>query len=143
MAEHFNIAITAWAPLAGGALTGKYLDNTSTERRLAETSERLNDRNTAIAREVVAVASEVGCTPAQVALRWVMQRPQRIIPIVGARKVAQITDCLGATEVHLSDEHISRLHAVSAIKYGFPHDFFRQDGVKEVTYSGDINKLEW
>ncbi|PJC57687.1 MAG: aldo/keto reductase, partial [Ignavibacteria bacterium CG_4_9_14_0_2_um_filter_37_13] len=56
-----NVAVTAWAPLAGGALTGKYLNNSVSTLRLKPESLRLNQRNTAIAKEVVSVANELGC----------------------------------------------------------------------------------
>jgi aryl-alcohol dehydrogenase-like predicted oxidoreductase len=68
MARALDIGVTAWAPIAGGALTGKY-NNPSTEKgRLSPQSARLNKRNRAIAAVVQNVANEIGKTPAQVAL---------------------------------------------------------------------------
>ncbi|MCS6808314.1 MAG: aldo/keto reductase, partial [Bacteroidota bacterium] len=114
MARAFDVAFTPWAPLAGGALTGKYLRNDP--GRLKPDSIRLNERSQAIAREVVAIAEELGCSPAQVALRWTMQERvndeiQRgvCIPIVGATKESQIIDNLGVVHVNLSEEHMKRL----------------------------------
>lgn len=141
MAREFDMAFTPWAPLAGGALTGKYLRNDP--GRLKPDSVRLNDRNQTIAREVVAVAEEIGRSPAQVALRWTMQ--ERVndeiyrcvsIPIVGATKEAQVLDNLGALEFALNDEQMKRLDAVSAVERGFPHDFLATPNVRDLVSSG-------
>ena len=55
MAQAFGMSMTAWAPLAGGALTGKYLVQQEEPKRLSAESKRLNDRNSDIARKVVAI----------------------------------------------------------------------------------------
>lgn len=142
MADATDMAILAWAPLAGGALTGKYLEGNSEDMRLKEGSARLNERSQKIAREVVAVANEIGCSPAQVAIRWTMQKGQQIFPIVGARKLSQIEDSLKVLDLRLEEVHMQRLDEVSAIEGGFPHDFLKGDGVRQVVYSGDFDKLD-
>ena len=136
-----EIGITAWAPLAGGALTGKYLEGNDDNKRLKEGSDRLNDRSRAIAQTVVEVAGEIGCSPAQLAIAWTMRNYSHIIPVIGARKISQIEDSLGYLEVKISDEQLQRLNDVSEIELGFPHDFLQKDGVKMVTYGGTIDKL--
>lgn len=141
MAENLDIAVTAWAPLAGGALTGKYLLKSDENKRLKETSERLNAKNQAITKEVVAIANELNCTPAQVAIKWVMQKPQVIIPVIGATKNSQMVDSVGTLNVTLSNEHVSRLNEISKIELGFPHDFLQQQGVKDVLFGGEADKL--
>jgi hypothetical protein len=65
------------------------------------------------------VATKLEATPAQVALAWLRTRPGVVLPIVGARKEAQIRDNLGALEIELSAEQLERLDAVSAIDLGF------------------------
>lgn len=134
MARAFELAVTPWAPLAGGALTGKYLRGEA--GRLPEHSARLNDRAETITREVVRIAGELGASPAQVAIRWTMQQGPLVIPIVGATKPAQLADCLGAAQVVLPPEALAQLAAVSAIELGFPHDFLTQPGVIDVLYGG-------
>ncbi|MBK6947306.1 MAG: aldo/keto reductase [Haliscomenobacter sp.] len=134
MAKAFELAITPWAPLAGGALTGKYLKGEA--GRLPETSQRRAERANAIAREVMAVAEKIGASPAQVAIRWTMQKNPLVIPIVGATKAAQIEDCLGAANIRLSEEDMNRLETVSPLEIGFPHDFLLQSGVMDVLYGG-------
>ncbi|MCF8253649.1 MAG: aldo/keto reductase [Bacteroidia bacterium] len=132
VAKALNLALTPWAPLAGGALTGKYLKGE--KGRLTEASKRLNERSVSIAKKVVAVAKELGCTPAQVAIRWTMQRDQTIIPIIGSTKAHQLTDALGAAQIYIPENLIIELNEVSDFELGFPHDFFNEPGVIDVTY---------
>ncbi len=129
MARSFDLALTPWAPLAGGALTGKYLkDGTG---KVPEHSLRRNERSTKITLEVVAVAEELGILPAQVALAWMMNKHIQNIPIVGARRADQLIESLKAIDIQLPQECMNRLDAVSAIEPGFPHDFLVSDAVKD------------
>lgn len=141
MANALNIGVTAWAPLAGGALSGKYLEKNDDPRRLKENSARLNERNTAIARVVKEMADDMGWSPSQVALNWVRQQSGTIIPIVGARNEKQIKDSLGCLDFSLSAERLSKLDEVSKIELGFPHDFLVSDGVKQNAYGGMYDKI--
>lgn len=128
MAKAFGMAVTPWGALGGGALTGKYLRGE--QGRVPENSARRNDRSTTIAKEVVAIAEELGVPPAQVAIAWTRQRGQLVVPIIGAKRAEQLTETLGVLSLHLTDEHIQRLDTVSAFDPGFPHDFLISDGVK-------------
>lgn len=142
MARELDLAVTAWAPLAGGALTGKYLNKNDSPKRLKEGSKRLNENSILIAKEVGKIADEIGCSAGNVALRWVMNQKGIIIPVVGARNVKQIEDNLKCLEVKLSDEQLNRLNEVSKIELGFPHEFLMQEGVKQVSFGGFIDKIE-
>jgi aryl-alcohol dehydrogenase-like predicted oxidoreductase len=130
MAKALDIAITPWAPLAGGALSGKYLKGE--KGRVPENSIRNNERSQKIAREVVTIAEELGVTPSQVAMNWTRQQNQVVIPIVGARTLAQIEDSLGCVNFKIPQEAMDRLDEVSKIEMGFPHDFLASDGVRKV-----------
>ncbi len=68
------------------------------------------------------IAGELSCSPTQVAIKWVQQGPANIIPLVGARTLAQWQENLGCLELELPDEAIERLNDVSQISPGFPHD---------------------
>jgi aryl-alcohol dehydrogenase-like predicted oxidoreductase len=140
MAQHFGLTVTPWAPLAGGALTGKYLRNDP--GRIKEGSVRLNERSVAITKEVMAIAEEIGATPGQVALRWTMQKPFSSIPIVGATKLSQIQDNLGVLDVCLSNEQMARLDAISEIDLGFPGNFYKEDGVRLANFGGFYDKVK-
>lgn len=143
MARALGLGVTPWSPLGGGLLSGKYRASSAAEqRRLKPDNRRMTDRNFAIVDEVVAVAQEVGCTPAQVALRWVALQPGRPIPIVGARTPEQLRENLESLQVNLSGEHLARLDAASAIALGFPHEFLASDGVNEIIFGGLRNRLE-
>jgi len=142
MAKETGMSVVAWAPIAGGALTGKYLNTMPETGRLSEKSERLNQRNSEIARAVVSIAEKIGKSPAQVAIRWTMQRRQQIIPIIGARKSDQIKDSLAAVDFELDKEYIQQLDEVSNIKLGFPHDFLNSKNIRKLVYAGTLDKIE-
>jgi aryl-alcohol dehydrogenase-like predicted oxidoreductase len=125
MAETLGLGVTAWSPLAGGVLSGKYGRSTdTTATRLDPAS--LDERAHTVAQAVVDVAEARGVTPAQVAIAWTMTRSPSIRPIVGARRAAQLHDNLGALDVRLSPEECARLEAASRFEMGFPNDFIAQ-----------------
>lgn len=140
MAKHYNMTVTPWAPLAGGALTGKYLRGDA--GRLKEGSNRLNERSASITRVVMAIAEELGVQPAHVALKWTMQKGFSCIPIVGATKLQQLAENLQTVDVTLSAEQSQRLDDASAIVMGFPNDFLNEDGVKQNNFGGFYERIE-
>ncbi|WP_254545675.1 aldo/keto reductase [Halomarina pelagica] len=115
MCEAYGMGICPWSPLAGGFLTGKYeRDRDMPEGTRGAESDRFADRYLSEANfdalDVVrAVADEVGASPAQVSIAWLMHHPQVTAPIVGARTVEQLEENLAADEVSLSDEQFRRL----------------------------------
>jgi aryl-alcohol dehydrogenase-like predicted oxidoreductase len=142
MAKELDIAVTAWAALAGGALTGKYLDANDEAKRLTEGSTRLNDRSRAITQTVVDIARGLGCSPAHVAINWVRQKNQVVIPVIGARNVRQIEDSLACLATPLPADAIAQLNAASAIEMGFPHDFLVGPAVNSLLYSDQRNNID-
>ena len=82
----------------------------------------LSERSLRVAAAVIEIADELGVLPSQVAINWVRQGPAVIVPLVGARTVAQLAENLGSLEFTLSDAHKAKLDEVSAIELGFPHD---------------------
>lgn len=146
MAENFGMSTLAWAPLGGGVLTGKYTRNQGADidslRQGGNSSRgRTSDTALAIASAVDEVADDLGVSSAQVATAWVMQKHYGYIPIVGARKVSQITDTLGAADVVLSAEQMQKLDAVSAVELGFPHNFLREKGVRDLVHSESRDRI--
>jgi len=142
MAKELDIAVTPWGAIAGGALSGKYLDNNEPEGRVTVDSKRRNERNLKIAAANVKVAKELGVTSSQLAVRWTMQRNQVVIPIVGARKEEQIKDTLGAAEIVIPDEQLKKLDDASKIELGFPHEFFAAGYIKDLIFGGKFDDLE-
>ena len=138
MARALGLSFTPWGMLEGGALTGKYLDDGDEPRRYDGVGPKTN----AMAREVLAVADEVGATPAQIAIAWVRVQPWHTIPIVGARSEAQLRENLGALDVDLSEEQVARLDAVSDFALGFPRDFLESDGVRGLIFGDTFDLID-
>jgi len=140
MAKHFGMTVTPWAPLGGGVLTGKYLRGEA--GRIKPESKRRNEQSEAVTRAIVEIATELGVSPGNVALKWTMQQGFSSIPIVGATKVQQLEDNLKTVDVELSDAHLQKLNAASAIELGFPGDFFKEEGIKMNTFGGFYDRVE-
>ena len=128
MARELGLGVLPWSPLAKGVLTGKYrhgdIDNRDegpTRKNRAIESEVLTERGLAIAEVVLEVATEVGRTPAQVALAWTLTKPGVTAPILGARTVDQLQENLGALDVELTGAQLASLDDASATAPGFPH----------------------
>jgi len=141
MAASLGLGVTAWSPLAGGMLTGKQLEagGAKDSRQSDPVLKQFlasGARTEAIAREVVAVARECGHSPAQVALAWLRQRSAPVIPIIGARKLAQVKDNLACVDFLLESALVQRLDAVSRIELGFPHDLFAKEMVRSLSFGG-------
>ncbi len=149
MAEALGLGVTAWSPLAGGVLTGKYLEgkHEGGARRVNRTEMMKSflpaaERTEATVREVLSVAEEVGRSPAQVSLAWLRQRPSPVIPIVGARRLEQFRDNLACLDLTLDGDQVRRLDAASHVELGFPHDFYARDMVKGLVYGGLWDKID-
>jgi aryl-alcohol dehydrogenase-like predicted oxidoreductase len=128
MAQALELTVTAWSPLGGGLLTGRYgsdRERPADTRVAALGQSSLTGRNLAIADVVNAVAAERGASSAQVAIAWVRAQQARsvIVPMLGARRCEQLEDNLGALELELTAAELARLEEVSRIQFGFPHDF--------------------
>ncbi|MQA78257.1 MAG: aldo/keto reductase [Streptosporangiales bacterium] len=122
-----------WGPLGQGWLTGKYRRDEppapdtrvagADDEHLESWHRRDTDRIWAIVDQVVKVAADLGLTPGQVAVAWAADRPGVTAPIVGARNVEQLTDSLGAADVHLPAEVSAALDEISsppAPQYPYP-----------------------
>ncbi|SEH54397.1 Predicted oxidoreductase [Mycolicibacterium rutilum] len=136
MAANLGVGVMPWSPLGGGVLTGKYtrsdLDRTESaavsgsRASVIASVGHLTERSLQIAAVVAEVASEIGCTAAQVALAWVLHQPGVASPVIGARTVAQAVQNLDAMSVALTSDQIVRLNAVSDSGSVFPTSFLRR-----------------
>jgi aryl-alcohol dehydrogenase-like predicted oxidoreductase len=117
-----DLAVCPYSPLAGGFLTGKYervgdgtYDLDAPEGTRAELDEMFTDwyvseRGWHVLDAVRAVAEEVDASPAQVALRWLMDQPAfDCVPIVGARTTDQLAENVAAVDVSISEEQFDRI----------------------------------
>ncbi|MGW0709467.1 aldo/keto reductase [Streptomyces sp. NPDC002643] len=125
MAEAFGMSVAAWSPLHNGVLSGKYTRpgglRPGTTARLS--AEAIGERERAVAEAVQKAADELDATPAQVAIAWTMAHSPAVHPILGARRVEQLTDNLGAARLVLPAELLARLEETTGFRLGFPGDF--------------------
>ncbi|MBA5607870.1 aldo/keto reductase [Duganella sp. FT3S] len=107
-------AFCAYSPLGRGFLTGSFAgtgdsaDFRSFNPRFAEENMRSNERIVARVRDL---AAELGCTPAQLALAWLLAQGDDIVPIPGTKRIAYLHDNLGALDVRLSGDELARIGA--------------------------------
>jgi len=141
MARKLDMAVTPWAVLGGGILSGKYNENFDEEGR-AKIYKSINDDNLRIAAEVIKVAEEIGKTPSQVSLNWVRQQPGVIVPIIGAKTEKQLKDNLGCLNFILSEKHLNQLSEASKIDMGFPHEFLTSETIVDIIYGGTQDKID-
>jgi aryl-alcohol dehydrogenase-like predicted oxidoreductase len=103
--EDIGLGLTIWSPLAGGLLTGKYLDGVPDDSRAALPGyEWLRDgltdaRRNEQVRSLGEVADRLGCTLAQLAIAWCAANPNVSTVITGASRPEQVVDNLGAVAV--------------------------------------------
>jgi aryl-alcohol dehydrogenase-like predicted oxidoreductase len=69
-------------------------------------------RNLALVEKVQALARAKACTPAQLALAWVLSQGEHIVPIPGTRRVRNLQENLGALEVRLTSADLAAIEAV-------------------------------
>ena len=122
-----GLAVCPYSPLAGGFLTGKYQrsgegvhDVEAPDGSRGSFDEFFDDyyvseRGWDVLDAVREIANEIDATPAQVALRWLIERERfTCVPIVGARTVDQLDENLGAVDISLSSDHHDRIDAARA-----------------------------
>jgi aryl-alcohol dehydrogenase-like predicted oxidoreductase len=112
--RELGIGFVAYSPLGRGMLTGAIrsadqLDPADFRRGNPRFATENFDANLHSLREVEAVAEEVGATPAQIALAWVLAKGDDIAPIPGTKRVSRLEENLGADAVQLTAAQLSRL----------------------------------
>ena len=119
--EDIGLGLTTWSPLASGLLTGKYLDGVPEGSRASLPgygwlADMLTDpkRNEKV-RDLQAVAADLGCTLAQLAIAWCARNPNVSTVITGASRPEQVVDNMGALEVlhRLDDAVVERIEALA------------------------------
>ena len=147
MARGLGIGVMPWSPLAGGLLSGTYTRADLAARRELAPGERptdrrefvrarLTERKVAVAAALGEVAAELGRPPAQVALRWVMDRPGVQSTILGARTLGQLEVNLGCLDFELEAGASARLDRASEVELGFPHEMIRSPRIRLLLHGG-------
>ena len=146
MAKALGVGVTAWSPLSGGTLSGKYAGGGAPKDSrfsidMMKAWQASGDRTEKIVAAVKQVAGQIGRSSAQVALAWLMCRDQPIIPIIGTRKISQLQDNLAALDVKLNADQLGVLDKASAIPMGFPHEFYQSEMVRLFAYGGMRDRI--
>jgi aryl-alcohol dehydrogenase-like predicted oxidoreductase len=144
MARAMGLGVLPWSPLGGGVLTGKYAsgeaapgmqaDVAVTRKGVIASSGHLSETALALGATVRAMAEEMGASPAQLALAWLLTRPGVTAPILGARTPEQLEDNLGSLDVVLSEAQIARLDQASAPPPIFPGRFLQRPMVQQLIF---------
>ena len=115
--REIGAAFVAFSPVARAYLTGTLTDPSTLDAKdIRRGMPRFSAENYAANLKLLPgymdVAREVGCTPAQLALAWLLARAPHIVPIPGTAQVAHLEDNLGAAAVRLSQAQFQRLDAL-------------------------------
>ena len=126
LCEYHGLGVVTWGPLAGGFLSGKYPPG---ERKMSGTR---SDENWVFLADFFAenadetlsvlldVAEKIGKTPAQTAIRWVLDQPVVTSVIVGARNVQQLSDNINVSGWSIPEAFKKRLDEVSYLPDRYP-----------------------
>ena len=112
--RELGIGLVPFSPLSRGLLSGAFaeygpLDESDMRRRLPRFADGNLERNLDLVGAVAALAEDKGCTPAQIALAWVMGQGEDIVPIPGTRRRTYLEENAAAAEIVLSEPELARL----------------------------------
>jgi len=130
-----GLGLIPWSPLRGGWLSGKFRRGmteppkgsrieVATEKGWGEAWQHYNIESTwRVIDALQVVATEVGKTPAQMAINWLLRKPGVTAPIIGARDMEQLETNLAAADWELESDHLKQLDAASQPTLPYPYDF--------------------
>jgi aryl-alcohol dehydrogenase-like predicted oxidoreductase len=130
--RELGIGFVAYSPLGRGFFTGQYksqedMAEDDGRRRYPRFAPENLETNLAMLQPVEALAEDKGCTPAQLALAWLLAKGQDIVPIPGTKRRGNLEQNVAALDVKLSPEEIARLEAAiprdAAIGTRYPEPF--------------------
>jgi aryl-alcohol dehydrogenase-like predicted oxidoreductase len=120
LTRDLGIAFVAYAPLGRSLLAGvvpdlEELDAGDTRGRHPRFMGGNFARNRMLVEHIEAIGREKGCTPAQLALAWLLAQGPDVIPIPGTKQISRLEENLGAIQVHLTAADIDRISAAIPI----------------------------
>ena len=114
--RELGVSFVAFSPVARGFLCGPLdvatFDAKDIRRTMPRFTPENHAKNQALLPPFNAIAAEVGCTPAQLAIAWLLHQGDDILPIPGTTSVDHLMDDLGAAQVQLSADVLARLDAL-------------------------------
>ncbi|HPN06543.1 MAG TPA: aldo/keto reductase [Hyphomonadaceae bacterium] len=116
--RELGIGMTAYGVLSRGLISDSALAGGSRSgfRSMSPRFQGENlDRNLALVQALKEIATEKGCTVAQLAIAWVYARGQDIVPLIGARKPARLAEALQALDVTLTPQDLARIDAAAPV----------------------------
>jgi aryl-alcohol dehydrogenase-like predicted oxidoreductase len=128
--RELGIGLVAYSPLGRGFLTGdlrseadvQALDDDDFRKNSPRFTGENFGRNVRSADEVRAVADEVGATPAQVALAWLLAKGDDIVPIPGTKRVTRVEENIAADSIRLTADQLATLDQLTPAEGGHHSD---------------------
>jgi len=116
--QELGIALVAYSPLGRGFIAGRFrsIDDLAPDdwRRGNPRFQGENfARNLALVEHIKALAEERDCTPAQLALAWLLNRHDNVTPIPGTSSKQRLAENVAAVDIELSDEDLERIEEIS------------------------------
>jgi aryl-alcohol dehydrogenase-like predicted oxidoreductase len=115
-ARELGVGIVPYSPLGRGELTGALEvaaeDDTRASGYFPRFQRENRERNLRLVERAGEIAEEAGCTPAQLALAWLLHQGDDVVPIPGTRKVSRLGENAAAAELELSHEQLAALAEV-------------------------------
>ncbi len=116
--KELGITFVPFSPLARGLMTNTLnlseLGDNDFRKKLPRYGQEYQDNNQQLASAFAQLASGIGCSPAQLALAWVLAQGDHIIPIPGTKKRNKLTDNAGSVDVQLTQQHLQQIEELLA-----------------------------
>lgn len=141
-ARELGLGIVPWSPLAGGLLTGKYHRSPGGhgKGRLSGSNpfgdSKFAEANFDAVEVLQEVAADLGRSPGQVALAWLLRRPGVRTVLLGTRTPGQLADNLAALEIELPVEAMDRLDRAAAPAPAFPNGIYTDEVLRAAVTGG-------
>ncbi|MGA7371384.1 MAG: aldo/keto reductase [Methyloceanibacter sp.] len=115
--RELGIRFVAYSPLGRGFLTGKItslndLADNDWRRSMPRFEQENFGRNLELVERIKALAARKGCSPAQLALAWVLAQGDDIVPIPGTKRRRYLEENIGALDVHLAPDELAEIDAI-------------------------------
>src|SRR5258708_14081686 len=130
--EPEKVGLLVWSPLAGGLLSGKFsrTSQKAADSRRTEYGFPIVDKERTwnILDVMAPIAKTHRCSPARVALAWLLAKPVVTSVIIGAKRLDQLQDNLATVELTLSQDELRQLDEVSTLTPEYPGGVLALDG---------------